>query len=328
MARWRWLILLIGAFWLGTGVAAAQTQDAAGRWALRADGRILAVLELNRDAQAAGGWTGAWIRPERLTISQTRIAMNIIGPVVRRPILSATPRGGGIDLVIAGRNGEEPDVQTFTVTGPNRAELALRDWPQMPALALERVDAATEVASDWEAGRDYALAMPPRPSNPEMTAIFAADQADRQGDQIDWAVVRPRDEARRARTLALLNSGALQSGEDFYHAAFLFQHGGDPNSYLMAHTLAVIAAARGRPDATWIAAATLDRYLQSIGQKQIYGTQFISHRGQSTTQEPYDRTLVSDALRQALGVPAQADQERQRAEHDAEAARAADGERR
>jgi hypothetical protein len=159
-----------------------------------------------------------------------------------------------------------------------------------------------------------------RPSNPEMTAIFNADQADRRGGgaAVDWTVVEPRDRARRTQTLALLDAGALRSGEDFWHAAFVFQHGAGPNDYLLAHSLAMIAAARGRSDATWIAAATLDRYLQRIGQPQIYGTQFTTPRDGPTTQEPYDRALVSDALRRALGVPQLAEQEQQRARFEAQ----------
>jgi hypothetical protein len=158
-------------------------------------------------------------------------------------------------------------------------------------------------------------------TNPEMTAIFDADQADRQaGPKIDWSAVGPRDAARQARTRALLDAGKLQSGTDFWHAAFVFQHG-QGKDYLLAHALAVIAVARGRPDATWIAAATLDRYLQSIGQPQIYGTQYTfrqkivggkPQRDSGATQEPYDRTLLSDALRVASGVPPQAEQEQRR----------------
>ena len=37
----------------------------------------------------------------------------------------------------------------------------------------------------------------------------------------------------------------------------------------------------------------------------------------TTTQDPYDRALISDALRQALGVPPQAELERRRAEIEA-----------
>ena len=158
-------------------------------------------------------------------------------------------------------------------------------------------------------------AAPEPASNAEMAAIFEADQADRRpgGANIDWAAVTPRDAARRTRTLHLLNAGALRSGDDFHHAAFVFQHGETADDILLAHTFAVLAAARGRADAAWIAAASLDRYLQRIGQPQIYGTQFRTPPGQPTTQEPYNRTLVSDALRQALGVPAQAQQEERRA---------------
>lgn len=153
----------------------------------------------------------------------------------------------------------------------------------------------------------------PWPGNSEMASIFAADQAARKDPaSIDWTKVAAEDAARRKRTKELLDAGALKSGDDYWHAAFVFQHGGEPADYLLAHTLAVVAVARGRADATWIAAATLDRYLQSIGQKQVYGTQFKTPQGGPTTQEPYDRTLVSDALREALGVPSQAKQEERR----------------
>lgn len=161
---------------------------------------------------------------------------------------------------------------------------------------------------------------PGYPSNAEMKAIFDADQADRApgGAGIDWTVVTPRDEARRARTLALVAAGTLASGDDYWHAAFVLQHGSEPNDFLLAHSFAIIAAARGRADATWIAAATLDRYLQKTGRPQIYGTQFNTSTGtRATTQDPYDRALISDALRQALGVPPQAQLERRRAEIEA-----------
>jgi hypothetical protein len=157
-------------------------------------------------------------------------------------------------------------------------------------------------------------------SNAEMKAIYDTDQADRApgGAAIDWSLVTPRDEARRARTLALVAAGELASGDDYWRAAFVLQHGSAPNDFLLAHTFAVIAAARGRTDATWIAAASLDRYLQKTGRPQIYGTQFnTSSETRTTTQEPYDRTLVSDALRAAMGVPPQADLERRRAEIEA-----------
>ena len=140
-------------------------------------------------------------------------------------------------------------------------------------------------------------------SSAEMTVIFEADQASRKDPEIDWVKVHEDDQQRRLQTQVLLDDGKLSSGEDFYHAAFVFQHGDLPEDCLKAHALAVIAAARGKSEAAWIAAATLDRYLVRIGQPQIYGTQYQRHDGKKWTQEPYRSDLLSDALREASGVP-------------------------
>jgi hypothetical protein len=303
---------------LAATYAAAQERDPAGLWAIRADGRVLAILELRRDVNAAGGWTGSWTKPDRVTFNESHVAFDIQGPVVSRPILSAEARGDTLDVTVPGRTAtEETDVYTFRAVDPDSAELGFKGVP-FPPIGMARVAPGTTVDANWDAGQTYALAEPMRRTNPEMTAIFEADQAARRNPaQIDWSVVEPQDRARRERTRQLLDAGALQSGEDYWHAAFVFQHGGEPGDFLLAHTLATVAVARGRPDATWIAAATLDRYLQNIGQKQIYGTQYRTAPGEPTTQEPYDRTLISDALRQALGVPDQAGQERRRAEMEA-----------
>ncbi len=161
----------------------------------------------------------------------------------------------------------------------------------------------------------------PVPSNPEMAAIFKADQADRMHEPIDWKVVKPADDKRLARTKQLLDAGELRSGDDFYDAAFIFQHGDTPNDYLKAHLLATVAAAKGQPDAPWIAAASLDRYLQRTGKPQVLGTQFSGGADGKYTQEPYDRTFASDAVRKAMQVPPLAEQEAQRREYEAEAKR-------
>ncbi len=163
--------------------------------------------------------------------------------------------------------------------------------------------------------------------NSEMAEMFEADQEIRRklitqpsnGRELIMRMVT-EDAERQARTEQLLADGALTSANDFYHAAFIFQHGGDADSYLLAHTLAVAAAARGHKEAPWIAAATLDRYLQEIGQSQIYGTQYSTPAGQESTMEPYNRDLVPDSLRAVLGVPnqvAQAERLKEMRERDA-----------
>ena len=177
----------------------------------------------------------------------------------------------------------------------------------MRALAAAVCLALLAAAAGAQTG---APATAPLASNAEMLRMFAEDQKDRNGLTVDWAVVRPRDEQRRAATKKLLADGALHTAEDFKAAAFVFQHGSEAADYLLAHSLAIVAVAKGDKSALFITSASLDRYLQKVGQKQIYGTQFLTPRAPDATitQEPYDRALISDALRSELHVPVTATQ--------------------
>jgi hypothetical protein len=90
-----------------------------------------------------------------------------------------------------------------------------------------------------------------------MTEIFDADQASRKTwPPKDFMAQNDQDRQRRARTGDLLDRGLLHSADDFYHAAFVYQHGDRPDDFLKAHVLAMVAVGRGRADAKWIAAAT------------------------------------------------------------------------
>jgi hypothetical protein len=289
--------------------ALAAEPDPAGLWVLRSEGATLFLIEVQRTPQ---GWSGSWSHPAEMKLNGAAIS-KVKMPAVKAASISGRAAGAGsVELVFDDpRPGARPDIFTIVPIDDSRAEL---NWSGVAQkLLLERPSSAAARAVTALPGETYRLPFH-RPTNPEMTALFDADQAARTDPgAIDWEVVAREDDSRRKRTKALLDSGALNSADDFYHAAFIFQHGGEPGDYLIAHALAVIATARGRADATWIAAATLDRYLQAIGQKQIYGTQYSTPDGQPTTQEPYDRTLLSDALRAATGVPAQAEQEKRRA---------------
>lgn len=156
--------------------------------------------------------------------------------------------------------------------------------------------------------------------NPEMAAIMAADQAVRQdvaailagGPEILLRIYA-EDALRREQVKALLDAGALRTGTDFYAAALVYQHGDTAQDYLMAHTLAVAALGEGSTESPWLAAATLDRYLQKIGQPQIYGTQTLVRQGEQPTREPFDHALIPDSIRKVLNVSTRAAEEARQA---------------
>src|SRR5262245_64570672 len=86
----------------------------------------------------------------------------------------------------------------------------------------------------------------PAPELSEVSRLCAEDQADRQppaGQAIDWKTVGPRDAARLARVKELTLAGALVTGKDFHDAALVLQHGTEPEDYLLAHELCLVAVA-------------------------------------------------------------------------------------
>src|SRR5687768_41936 len=95
-------------------------------------------------------------------------------------------------------------------------------------------------------------------SSDELQRLFVEDQADRapaSGNNIDWEAVGVRDETRERRVKELVRAGALKSGADYYHAAMILQHAPEPDDYLLAHDLCVIAIGKGEQRAKSLAAA-------------------------------------------------------------------------
>lgn len=151
--------------------------------------------------------------------------------------------------------------------------------------------------------------------NDEVARLYREDQADRQsqdGKPIDWQVVGPRDDARRKRVVEMYTGGELTTGRDYFHAAMIFQHGNRPEDYLLCHELCITAVfkAGGNETASWVgtakwlAAASEDRFLLSIGRGQRFGTQFTSGgRNQPWHLDKIEPGL-SDSIRKIWGVPA------------------------
>jgi hypothetical protein len=134
-------------------------------------------------------------------------------------------------------------------------------------------------------------------NNAELTEMYNLDQKDRSEAVPD---LMKRDDTRQVRLRQMLADGKVVSAADYYHAAMIFQHGQSPDDYLLAHTMAVIAIGKGKHDALWLAAATMDRFLQSSGKPQIFGTQFVGQNGKPGIEEaPIHADLLSDTIRNA-----------------------------
>jgi len=293
----------------------AATPCTSGTWVLRASDQTIFRFEISTTST---GTNATWVRPEHFETDGETFS-RVSGPTVRRSARSIKSVNGSVELTFDDPTpGATPDIFQVRCVGASHLSATYQGTGYEPFdLLSAKVEGAAPLGP-WYAGRNYTRVIT-RPTNAEMTAIFDADQADRQAERIDWSIVGPADKKRQIRTQELLDAGALQSGDDFYHAAFVFQHGNVSGDYLKAHLLAMVAAARGNTGAVWIAAATLDRYLQAIGKPQVLGTQYMVPSGAPATQEPYDRALISDAMRKALHVPTMSEQEQRRQHLTAEA---------
>lgn len=314
---WLCATLLAGLLCGMYGTLAAQaTGDPMGEWVMHLGKRTFLVLSVHPAENAGQSCGGSLSRPQHAQTADEVSFRHVQGPTETEPIVDCQRKGDLLSITVENpADRKDRDTYRLTVRDSGHADLQIADAP-IPPLKLERATGAVTVSTDWDANKSY----PPdddAPSSAEMKRIFDEDQKVRQpGIETDWAEVNRTDAERREQTRKLLNDGALHTGEDFWRAAFVFQHGSKPEDFLLAHTLAIVALKKGDQDGAWIAAATLDRYLHSTHQQQIYGTQFHWEKGGPTTQDPYNRTLISDPLRGQLGVPSLERQESQRAQYD------------
>ena len=293
------MIRLMIALLLLLSPATALADPFEGRWVSLAEDRVVFSLTVEGEGDDR---RVEQRRAEQLQFSSTALV------AVEGPMQTYRGGPGSIDedilsVTLANDGGEEKsftlqpagnDLLLFRFAGNSIAPLILRRSDAPVGIA-----AATKMPLSFD--RDY-------PSNPEMRSLFVADQSARQGDgERDWFTIAAEDAKRRERVLEILRDGRLLSGEDFYHAAFIFQHGEKPDDYLLAHVMATASLARGYEQAAWISAATLDRYLLESQREQIFGTQMtitIEPDGERTSSmRAYNDGLLHDTLRMIHGVP-------------------------
>jgi hypothetical protein len=284
--------------------------DPSGLWVFTLGEKTLLVLRIARDNHTGTAFAGSLTHPEAYQTQDSTQFAHIVGKPVTSPITASLIKGN--DLFFTVSNPVDPtdkDDYSLHLTDAKHAQLQLVDFP-IPPMLLNRGTATASVSTDWDTAKTYTH-VETTSANDQLKRIFMEDQAVRQQSSVDWPSITKLDAQHRSDTSTLLAHDLVNTAQDYFEAAVIFQHGVTSNDFLLAHTLAIIAVQKGNHDALWIASASLDRYLRAIGQPQIYGTQFRTPPGEPVTQEPYNRTLVSDALRMQLGVPTLAEQKKQ-----------------
>jgi len=150
--------------------------------------------------------------------------------------------------------------------------------------------------------------VPPETDNLQLEELFQQDQDDRQKIYDTPAAVqglRERDTARRRRLREMIDAGEVRTKNDLFHAAILLHHSEAGEDFLAAHRFAALAAIMGHKTARWLMASSLDRYLMSLNQPQIYGTQFEYDDGAKRYELklPTREYLTLDFEKKFLGVP-------------------------
>lgn len=281
-------------------VANATTlADVRGNWALHVDGKPIIVLRLGDDGASP---TGEMIQPEGMNVTNGLFTVSNTAQDVH-PLSRFEDRG---DYALATFHDAAGKTTEFRLRAKSEGlEVAIAGVPPGVGLGpwtFDHAGANENVATDWQPGRAYVVGGSEL-SSPEMERLFREDQEARMKSPIDWVALARGDESRRKRTHELIASHALHTGADFKEAAFIMQHGTTPDDYLLAHSLAMAAMAKGEASAAWIAAATLDRFLWSKNLPQIYGTQTKDGgKGGHRTSQPFNDKLIDASLRKQLGV--------------------------
>jgi hypothetical protein len=158
--------------------------------------------------------------------------------------------------------------------------------------------------------------------NAELLSLYEVDRQEHASPPKvhtpEYKAMRARDLVRRTRVMEIVaaNESATESAaadqplgaEDYYHAAWIMNHGDTPEDARNAHRLALGASEMGYRPARWLAAASFDRWQMYEGKQQKYGTNYIydGRRDRLWDVDP----ATTDEERAAWDVPPLAEQHR------------------
>lgn len=86
--------------------------------------------------------------------------------------------------------------------------------------------------------------------------------------------MRHTDLIRRKRVGEIFGEGCFKTQADYMSAALIYQHGNTPDHYYQAYIWSKRASELGDVYGKYFSALAIDRYLISIGKKQLFGSQY------------------------------------------------------
>lgn len=141
----------------------------------------------------------------------------------------------------------------------------------------------------------------------ELQRLKEADQREREGfeqfSEAQWQQLWENDLIRRKRVGEILAEGCFHVAKDYMAASLIYQHGDVPDHYYQAFIWANRAVELGDEDAKHFVALTIDRYLVSIGKKQLFGSQaYVDHIGGCFCLQPIEKSFT-DTIRKDYLFP-------------------------
>jgi hypothetical protein len=110
-----------------------------------------------------------------------------------------------------------------------------------------------------------------------LESTYVSDQSDRKNYRgwtaTEMVEVQKHGQENRKRVLEIYELGCLKSADDFFRAAIVFQHGDSPDHYFQAYHWSLKSFQMGKKAAGMMVANTIDRYLKSLGYRQLFGGQ-------------------------------------------------------
>lgn len=137
------------------------------------------------------------------------------------------------------------------------------------------------------------------------TALMELAQSDQRDRRENNPNTDKNDVDRLKEVKKIIKAKSLGTSNDYFNAAIVLQHGQGSEDFMIANELAkkAVQLDSSNREAKILIAQSMDRYLRSINQPQIYGTQRRT-LGLSELQylQPIDTAQVSDTERKELGI--------------------------